>query len=123
MNGATLNTNTASGKLIFTILIAYASFEREQTGERTKVVLNNKKKTGKAYCASVFGFDKVKGELVPNPIEQEAVERIKMMHDKGVSVNRISKVLNRFKYETKNNKKFYPSTIQAIIRNSIHNGQ
>lgn len=120
LNGATLNTNTASGKLIFTILIAYASFEREQTGERIKVVLNNKKSTGKTYCGHVLGYDNVEGKLIPNAAEQEIVKTIKHLSNK-FQVTRIARIVNNIGYRTKTNKKFLPSTVQSILRNQIHN--
>ena len=120
LNGATLNTKTASGKLIFTILIAYASFEREQTGERIKAVLNNKKESKKTYSARVLGYDNVEGHMVPNIEEQEIINYIKILHAKEYGPTRIAKALNRFGYRTKTKKKFFPSTVQAVMGNTIH---
>jgi len=130
LNGATLNTTTASGKLIFTILIAYAAFEREQTGERVKSVLGNKKSTGKAYCGSILGFDKVGGELVngkiknqklvPNPDEIAIIEIIKR-NSKEMSPEKIANNLNTWGFKAKKGGKFFPSTIQNILKNPIYN--
>jgi len=131
MGGATLNTNTAIGKFVFTLLISQAQFEREITGERIKVVLNNKKATGKTYSYKVMGYDNVGGDLVngklvnrvmvKNQEEQEIISMIKTAHSKGYQPTRTAKVLNRFGYRTKTKKEFLPSTIQYILKNQLHN--
>jgi len=120
LNGATLNTTTAAGKLIFTILIAYAAFEREQTSERTKAVLNNKKSTGKAYCGSILGYDNVDGKMVPNEQELQIVEIIKD-NSKRMSPAKVADYLNEWGYKAKKGGKFFPSTIQNILKNPIYN--
>lgn len=129
IGGATLATKTATGKMIFTILIAFAQFERDTTGERVKVVLKNKKETGKAYAGSVFGYDKTGGilvngklknqKLIPNEEEQKTISVI-MDLKKVYKADRICRILNTTGYRTKTNKRFHPSTVRAIIGNSIH---
>lgn len=119
LNGATLNTNTASGKLIFTILIAYATFEREQTGERIKVVLNNKKSTGKVYAGYLFGYDKIDGLLVPNEKEQSIIDIVKK-NAPELSPAKIADGLNSWGFTAKKGGKFFPSTIQNILSNTIN---
>lgn len=119
LNGATLNTTTASGKLIFTILIAFAAFEREQTGERIKVVLNNKKATGKMYSGYLFGFDKVDGMLVRNESEQDIIAIIKQNKDE-LSAAKIADKLNLAGLRAKKGGKFFPSHIFNVLNNSIY---
>lgn len=121
IGGSTLATKTAMGKMLFTVLIAFSQFERDVTGERIKAVLNNKKSTGKMYTGSILGFDKVDGMLVPNEVEQITVKAILNLNDKRMySAARIARIMNNTGYRTKTNKRFLPSTIQAITKNKIH---
>lgn len=130
MGGATLATKTAMGKMLFSVLIVFSQFERDLTGERTKAVLSNKKSTGKAYCGAIFGYDKVGGELVngklknqqlvPNPDELAIIEIIKN-NAKEMSPAKIADGLNSWGYSAKKGGKFFPSTIQNILKNPIYN--
>lgn len=129
LGGATLATNTASGLMIFTVLIAFSQFERDITGERTKAILNNKKSEGKVYAGSVLGYDKVGGTLingkmvgqtlVKNESEQEIIKRIMTLKG-SLPPRQIAMMLNDEGFRTKTNKEFLPSTIQSIIKNPIH---
>lgn len=129
MNGATLATKTATGKMLFTILIAFSQFERDITGERIKVVLNNKKATGKPYAGHLFGFDKVGGdlikgklvnqELVKNESEQSIIEIIKK-HKDELSPAKIADKLNGMGLRAKKGGKFFPSTVLNVLSNSIY---
>ena len=120
IGGATLATKTATGKMIFTILIAFSQFERDITGERIKVVLNNKKATGKMYSGYLFGFDKVDGMLVKNQPEQDIIAIIKQNKDE-LSAAKIADKLNLAGYKAKKGGKFYPSHVQNVLNNSIYN--
>lgn len=119
IGGATLATKTATGKMIFTILIAFSQFERDITGERIKVVLNNKKATGKMYSGYLFGFDKVDGLLVKNQPEQDIIAIIKQNKDE-LSAARIADKLNLAGYKAKKGGKFFPSHVQNVLNNSIY---
>lgn len=118
MGGASFTTKTANGKLIFAMLIAYAQFERDLTGERTKSVLNKRKGDSKVYCREVFGYDKIDGKLVPNENEQIIIGEIKKMQN--LKPSNIAHRLNFLGYKTKNGNKFQTSTINSIINNKIH---
>lgn len=120
MGGSSFTTKTAIGRLFFTTVISFAEFERNVTGERIKAVINNKKSSGQTYSPSVLGYDNVEGKMVPNPEEQEIINYIKLLSEKEYGPTRIAKALNRFGYRTKTKKKFLPSTIQAVMRNSLH---
>lgn len=120
MGGSSFTTNTAIGRLFFTTVISFAEFERNITCERTRAVLQNRKSDKKSYSPPVLGYDKVDGTMVPNPEEQEIINYIKIGQSKGCGPTRIAKALNRFGYRTKTKKKFLPSTIQAVMGNSIH---
>jgi site-specific DNA recombinase len=119
MGGSSFTTKTAIGRLMFSTIISFAEFERNITGERTKVVLKNKKDTNKIYSRPMLGFDNVDGNLVPNESEQKIIKTIK-----DLSVNYrptgIANILNDAGYRTKNGKMFLQSTVNYIIKNEIY---
>lgn len=120
MGGASFTTKTANGRLIFTVLISIAQFERDHTAERTIAVLSNKKENGKVYANQVLGFDKTPdGNLIPNLLEMETVNKIFEL-SANKKPNAIAKILNDSHYKTKTGKDFFPSTVQYILKNPIY---
>ncbi len=119
MGGLSFSTKTAIGRLMFTTVIAFAEFERNITGERTKAVLNNKRSQGKVYGGPVLGYDRIGDSLVPNPIEQETIHIIQTL-SKTHNENRIARILNNTGFRSKSHKRFSRNAIQYILRNPIH---
>lgn len=119
VDGVSLSTKSAIGRLMFTTVIAFAEFERSITSERVKTILNNKKDTNKVYCAHLLGFDKVDGKLIRNESEQSIIEIIKQ-HKGELSPAKIADKLNSDGYKAKKGGKFFPSTIAYILKNNIN---
>jgi len=119
MGGVAMSTKTAMGRLMFSMIISYAEFEKNIAGERTKAVLKNKKDSGKIYSRPIFGFDSKEGQLIANRSEQEIIKKIK-----SLSVNmlptEIAETLNHYGIKTKNGKVFRQSTISYILKNKIY---
>ena len=90
MLDVSVDTSTATGKMFFTVLAMLAQFERDITGERTKTVLDMKRKEGKVYNHTPFGFDRVGDLLIPNKAEQQAIKRMKDMRNNGYSLREIA---------------------------------
>ena len=60
-----IETTSASGKLMFHIISAFAEFERNVTGERTKFSLDKKAREGNPISRAPFGYKIVDKKLVP----------------------------------------------------------
>lgn len=118
-----LDSNTASGKLVMGILAQVAEYERELIRERILEALARKKRRGERLGTTPLGFKTVKnpkggpGELIENPEEIEIVKEIKRGRGKGWSYPEICRYLNGRGYKTKRNKKWYPSTVSYIVKN------
>ena len=71
------NTTTSMGRLTLNVLLSFAQFEREVTGERIRDKLAMSKAKG-MWMGSVtpLGYDKGDHVLVPNPKEAETVRSI-----------------------------------------------
>ncbi len=60
--------------MFFTVLAMLAQFERDITGERTKVVLDMKRKDGKVWDHIPPVYDRVGDVVVVNRVGQKADE-------------------------------------------------
>lgn len=71
------NTTTSMGRLTFNVLLSFAQFEREVTGERIRDKIAASKKKGLWMGGPVpLGYEVIDRKLVPVP---EEVERVRMI--------------------------------------------
>ena len=76
-----LDTSTAVGRCVCTVMLAFAELEREYASERTREALHHKKKKGLPYNAGVpIGWKKVgsgsAGRFVPDQDERDQAYQI-----------------------------------------------
>jgi putative DNA-invertase from lambdoid prophage Rac len=89
-------TNDGIGSVIFTILSAFASFERERIATRIREVKQVQKTEGKFLGGFTrFGYKVEDEKLTPNPEQQAIIKEMKGMRRRGMSLRRISKWLDR----------------------------
>jgi DNA invertase Pin-like site-specific DNA recombinase len=89
-----VDTYTAQGRAVLTVLLAFSQMEREQAAERTKEALAVKRAAGlPAGPNAPIGWRKVGAKkdsrFVPDPAEREQVKNIKSMRDAGMSLDTI----------------------------------
>ena len=91
-----MSTTDGIGSVIFTILSAFATFERERIATRIREVKQVQKTEGKFLGGFTrFGY-LVEGEkLVPNPDQQAIIKEMRVMRRRGMSLRRISKWLGK----------------------------
>src|SRR5579862_7371020 len=71
------NTTTSMGRLTLNILLSFAQFEREVTGERIRDKIAASKRKGMWMGGNVpLGYDRGQGKLIVNAIEAEQVRLI-----------------------------------------------
>jgi DNA invertase Pin-like site-specific DNA recombinase len=84
-------TNDGIGSVIFTILSAFATFERERIATRIREVKQVQKSEGKFLGGFTrFGYRVVDEKLEKNPEEQLIIQSMKDMKRRGMSLRRIS---------------------------------
>ena len=89
-------TNDGIGSVIFTILSAFATFERERIATRIREVKQVQKGEGKFLGGFTrFGFTVKEEKLIPDPEQQAIIKEMKGMRRRGMSLRRISKWLDR----------------------------
>lgn len=80
-------TGNGVGAIIFTILSAFATFERERIASRISEVKQMRKAQGYFVGGRrAFGFDVVDGRKVPNGTEQALMVEMKAMREAGSSL-------------------------------------
>lgn len=120
MSGIAVDTVSATGKMIFTFLCAKDTHEREITGERTKNVLNHKKKNLKLYSTVPYGYANFEGSLVPDEHQQEGIKLMKLLQEKGISLRKIIEQLDIFEFKPVGGGEWHASTVKQILDNELH---
>jgi DNA invertase Pin-like site-specific DNA recombinase len=84
-------TGNGVGAIVFTILSAFATFERERIATRIREVKQLKKAQGKFTGGRrAFGYDVIDGLKVPREDEQVVIREMVKMRDAGAGYRDIS---------------------------------
>jgi DNA invertase Pin-like site-specific DNA recombinase len=116
-----IDTTTAAGKMSFRLLAVLNEFERDQVSERTRAALAHKRATGHKTGGSIpFGYDdQGGGKLIENQEEQQTLDLIWRLRDRGYSLRRIAAELESREIRTKTGKRRWnPKTLSAIVKRS-----
>jgi site-specific DNA recombinase len=96
------NTTTSMGRLTLNILLSFAQFEREVTGERIRDKIAASKKKGMWMGGPVpLGYDLEARKLIPHPSEAELVRKIFALYLKLGCVLKVLTELKRENVKTK----------------------
>ena len=88
-------TGHGIGAIVFTILSAFASFEKERIGTRIREIKQMKKTEGKFVGGrSAFGFEVVEGYKRPNAQEQQLLKEMRKLRASGASFRQLSSWLS-----------------------------
>lgn len=87
-------TGNGIGAIVFTILSAFATFEKERIAARIREVKQIKKTQGKFTGGRrAFGYEVVDSMKVPKPEEQRIISEMRSLRKKGTSYRGIEKWL------------------------------
>ncbi len=81
-----LDTSTASGRLMLNLLASVSQWEREAIGERTADALAHKRSQGRVYGPVPFGYRRNGDQLVSVPTELAALNTLRNMRANGASL-------------------------------------
>src|SRR6266852_3353141 len=96
------NTTSSMGRLTLNVLLSFAQFEREVTGERIRDKIAASKKKGMWMGGNVpLGYDAGERTLVINPAEAETVHRIFVLYREHGCVRRVKQEADRLGLQTK----------------------
>ena len=106
-------TGSGVGAIIFTILSAFASFERDRVATRIKEVKQRRRADGYFVGGRRgFGFNVVDGKKEPNKEEQKLLKQMKKMKESGKTLRYIHLWLTK----TKGVSLAYSSMRMALLR-------
>jgi DNA invertase Pin-like site-specific DNA recombinase len=122
-----LDTATAAGRLVITVLAALSQMEREQVIERTCFAMDSIAREGRGRSRyTPFGWRTTDGstenragdrsELVPHADEQAAIRRIIRHRKQGKGARRIATALNREGPNPRTGNPWTPEGVAAILR-------
>ena len=119
LGGNSIDSTTAAGKFMLTVLAGAAEMERNLTRERTKAALAVKRARGQRISRTPYGYDLGPDgiTLVENPAEQAVIRDILAMRDRGMSYPKIARVLTDRGIPTKRGGAHWQhATVAGLIR-------
>lgn len=128
------NTTTSMGRLTLNVLLSFAQFEREVTGERIRDKIALSKQRGKWMGGMTpIGYEAVKQKLVINEEDANIIRHIFDRYLALKSVNLLKAELDAEGYRTKErlydngkvsgNKKFFKGHLYRLLQNHIYIGE
>ena len=128
------NTTSSMGRLTLNVLLSFAQFEREVTGERIRDKIAASKKKGMWMGGNVpLGYDASERTLVVNSAEAETVRHIFALYRELGCVRRVKEEADRLGLRTKSSrtgsgterggKPFSRGHLYALLSNPIYTGQ
>src|SRR6266480_2597009 len=128
------NTTSSMGRLTLNVLLSFAQFERDVTGERIRDKITASKKKGMWMGGNVpLGYDASERTLVINPAEAETVRRIFALYRELGCVRRVKNEADRIGLHTKRattaegaergGKSFSRGHLYTLLSNPIYTGQ
>lgn len=128
------NTTTSMGRLMLNVLLSFAQFERELTGERIRDKVAASKKKGLWMGGNVpLGYDSKDKALVVNESEAKTVRTIFRLYLEYGSVRAVAAEAKRLGIRTKvrvapdgrktGGKPFFPGHFYEILKNPIYIGR
>jgi site-specific DNA recombinase len=128
------NTTTSMGRLTLNILLSFAQFEREVTGERIRDKIAASKRRGIWMGGRVpLGYDAKQRELIVNREEAELVSNIYRWYLDLGSVSKLKAYLDEHGIKSKERitprgvksggGPFFPGALYLILQNPIYRGE
>lgn len=118
------NTTTSMGRLTLNVLLSFAQFEREVTGERIRDKIAASRKKGMWMGGNVpLGYDLKKRALTINPTEAAFVKKIFQTYLRLGSVIQLKELLDREGCKTKGGNKFTRGMLYYLLANPLYIGK
>lgn len=112
----TLDTSSASGRMILNITATIAQWEREVICERTQEALKQKRVRGEHAGNIAYGYRGEDGRAVPDEGEQAVISLIRERSAEGMSLSKIADWLNDRGYRTRRGTEWRVQYVHGIIR-------
>lgn len=112
-----LDTSTATGRLLINIMASISQWEREVISERTSAALQELKAEGKSTGKAPFGYKVAEGgHLVEDEDEQFILQSIRELRASGMTWQGITDRINQAGGRTRNGRAFSKQGIHHIAK-------
>jgi DNA invertase Pin-like site-specific DNA recombinase len=113
-----LDTGSAAGRLVITIMGAVSQWEREAIGERTRDALRHKRAQGQRVGNIEFGYrlSKDRRHLEPDPAEQAALAEIRRLRGQGHTLRGIAATLNSRGHRTRRGTDWRLESVARVVK-------
>jgi site-specific DNA recombinase len=116
MGGAAVDTSSAMGRMMLTMLAGFAEFERALVAERTSAALRHKASKGEYIGGEApYGFRLAAGVLLQDPAEQEVLRTVRDYRTAGLSFRAIAARLAAAGRLTRTGRPFDPTQIRRMV--------
>ena len=126
LGGNSIDSTTAAGKFMLTVLAGAAEMERNLTSERTKAAMQVKRARGQRISRHIpYGYDLGADgiALTENPEEQVVITEIMRLRAAGMSLAKIAQALTERGIQTKRgNTRWAHKTVAGLIERHGYNG-
>jgi DNA invertase Pin-like site-specific DNA recombinase len=112
-----LDTSTAAGRLVITIMSAVSQWEREAIGERTRDALQHKRSKGERVGNVHYGY-RLSGDgkhVEPEPTEQVVLADIRALRARRRSLREVAAALNERGCRTRRGSPWRQEYIRNLI--------
>ncbi len=118
-----INTDSAGGELMLTLLASFAQEEARSVSENQKWRIRQCFAEGRPWNMNMLGYRQESGKLIVVPEEAEIVRRIYSEYLSGKGPGRIMKGLNADGIPAPRGGEWETSTIRKILKNRAYTGE
>ncbi|MEK6250922.1 MAG: recombinase family protein [Actinomycetota bacterium] len=117
-----IDTSSAAGRLLPTLLAALAEYEAELLGERVSANAAQRASEGRHHGRAPFGYGSKAGVLVPIEAQAVIVRRIFREAGRGRSQRQITRGLNQDGIRSARGRQWRISAVGQVLRNPTYRG-
>jgi DNA invertase Pin-like site-specific DNA recombinase len=120
MGGQSINTASAMGRMMLTMMAAFAELERNLIAERTTQALQHKRNHRQVFNHTPYGYTRDGSALVASVEEQAVIGRIHALRATGETLSAIAGTLNGEAVPTKRGGAWYARTVLNVLNSEMH---
>ena len=110
-----LDTSTATGQMVLSVLSAMGEMERSLVSERNRGIAAHLKAAGKVRGHVPYGYRRDGSDLVPDPAKQEVLQRLRRWQVDGVRPAVMARRLNEEGIPGPKGPTWYRATVSVVL--------
>lgn len=119
-----IDTATADGELLLTLLASFAQEESRSLSQNVKWAIRRRFAQGQPNSTLIYGYRWINGRFEIEPKEAKAVGLVyKWFIEEGVSAETIASRLNAAGYRSRFDKPIEPNLVRRVLRNERYTGK